>query len=65
MNMIHEIIAAAIIEVLPVDGDAHDAAQTAALRARGAAALAGLDECGQESAAQGAFTAVCGPQNEW
>jgi hypothetical protein len=65
MNTISEIIAAAVTEVLPVDGDIQDAAQTAALRARGAAALVGLDERAQESAAQGAFTAICGPQDEW
>jgi len=65
MNTISEIIDAAVTEVLPVVGDAHDAAQTAALRARGAAALAGLDERDQDAAAQGAFDAVYGPQDEW
>ena len=65
MNAIPEIIAAAVAEVLPIAGDTHDAAQRAALDARGAARLAGFDEPEQENAAQNAFTAVYGPQDEW
>lgn len=45
--------------------DRHDAAQRAALDARGAARLAGLSEAEQEAAAQSAFAAIAGTPESW
>ena len=42
-----------------------DAAQRAALDARGAARLAGFDEPQQEAAAQQAYAAIAGAPDSW
>ena len=66
MDHITEIAAASATTFTPSAGeDTHDAAQRAALDARGAARLAGLDERAQEDAAQRAFTAIASQPESW
>ena len=64
--IITDIASAAAFTFTPsADEDRHDAAQRAALDARGAARLAGFDEPQQEAAAQSAFAAIAGTPESW
>ena len=64
--IITDIASAAAFTFTPsADEDRHDAAQRAALDARGAARLAGFDEPQQEAAAQQAYAAIAGAPDSW
>ena len=66
MDTITDIAFAAAATFAPsAEGVRHDAAQQAALDARGATRLAGLDESEQEAAAQQAYAAIAGAPDSW